>query len=90
MRQSQTYRRSQGELNIEPNAFDTYRTGVALRIQRKSKGRIHGIDAWQLAAIPAFFMWLFRKPRNYFKKRRVDRKMKRALSRTNSGNTNSK
>lgn len=85
MRQSQTYRRNQHNLNIDPNAYTTYRTGVALRIQRRSKGRIQGMDAWQLAAIPAWFMWLFRKPRTWLKRKAVDRKMRRQISRTNSG-----
>lgn len=85
MRQSQTYRRSSKGISIDPNSYDTYRTGVALRIQRRSKGRIKGIDAWQLAAIPAWFMWLFRKPRTWLKRKAVDRRMRRKMSRTNSG-----
>jgi hypothetical protein len=85
MRQSQTYRRSkQKGMQIDPDAFYTYRTGVALRIQRKTKGKIRGIDAWQLSAIPAFILWAFRKPRAYFKRKKVDRRLRKKLAESNS------
>lgn len=85
MRQSQTYRRGkQKGMQIDPDAYNTYRTGVALRIQRRTKGRIRGFDAWQLAAIPAFVMWLFRKPRAFFKKRKMDKKLRKKLAESNS------
>lgn len=87
---SQTYRRSKKSITIDPDAFYTYRTGVALRIQRRSKNRIRGIDAWQLAAVPAFFLWLFRKPRAFFKKRRMDRKLRRHLAKSNSAQSTDK
>ena len=84
MRQSQTYRRGQPSAHIDPNDYNTYRLGVALRIQRRHKG-MKSVDAWQLAAIPAFFLWLFRKPAAWLKKRSVNRKLRKAVSRTNSG-----
>ncbi len=87
---SQTYRRSRKSITIDPDALYTYRTGVALRIQRRSKNRIRGIDAWQLAAVPAFFMWLFRKPRAFFKKRKMDRKLRKALAKSNSAQSTDK
>lgn len=78
MRQSQTYRRGKG-IDIDPNSYHTYRTGVAGRIIYRRRGRISMADAWQLAAIPAFFLWLFRRPINFFKRRRMDRKLRKKL-----------
>lgn len=87
MRQSQTYTRGkQGRIEIDPDSFETYQRAVALRIVRKTRGRVRGQDALQLAQVRAFFLWLFRKPRAFFKKRRMDRKIRRAVRRTNSGN----
>ena len=84
MRQSQTYRRKQkGNVDIDPNDIETYRYGYALRIVRKSRGRIGKRDAYQLAAIPAFFHWRFRKPISFLKKRRVRRKIDKKLDKSN-------
>lgn len=81
---SNTYRRSKKPITIDTNALSTYRTAVALRIQRRSKGRIRGRDAWELAAPGGFILWLFRKPIAFFKKRRVDKALKRQLNKSNS------
>lgn len=84
MKQSQTYRRSQkGNMNIDPTAYNTYRAGVAYRIMRRSRGGITHRDAWQLAAIPGFFYWLFRGPIAFFKKRNIRRKIDRKLDKSN-------
>ena len=84
MRQSQTYRRKQkGNVEIDPNDIDTYRYAYALRIMRRSRGRIGRRDAYQLAALPAFFHWIFRRPIAFFKKRRVRRKIDRRLNKSN-------
>ena len=87
MRQSHTYTRGkQGRIEIDPDSFETYQKAVALRIVRRTKGRIHGKDALQLAQPRAFFLWLLRKPRTFFKKWKMGRKIQRAVKRTNSGN----
>ena len=84
MIQSQTYRRKQkGNVNIDPNDIDTYRYGYALRIMRRSRGRIGKRDAYQLAAIPGFLHWLFRRPIAFFKKQRVRRRIDRKLDKSN-------
>lgn len=84
MRQSQTYRRKNySDMNIDPNDYATYRTGVAYRIIRRHRGRISKQDAWQLAAIPAFFLWAFRGPIHYFKKMKVDRAIRRKVAGSN-------
>ena len=84
MRQSQTYRRKKySDVNIDPNDFGTYRNGVAYRLLRKNRGRMTPRDAWQLSAIPAFFLWLFRGPIHFFKKIKVDRAIRRKLARSN-------
>lgn len=84
MRQSQTYRRKKySDVNIDPNDYGTYRNAIAYRIMRKRHGNISRLDAWQLAAVPAFFLWLFRGPIHYFKKKKVDRAIKRKLAGSN-------
>ena len=84
MRQSQTYRRKKySDTKIDPNAYYTYRNGVAYRLLRKSRGRMTPQDAWQLAAIPAFFLWLFRGPIYFFKKRKMDRAIRKKLAGSN-------
>lgn len=84
MRQSQTYRRKKySDVDIVPNKYETYRNGVAYRILRRHRGRLTARDAWQLAAIPAFFLWIFRGPIHFFKKMRVDRSIKRKLAGSN-------
>ena len=89
MRQSQTYRRSrQKGTEIDFSAYSTFRTGMAYRIQRKTHGRIRGLDAWQLAAIPAFVLWSIRKPWSFIKKRIADIKMRKALGKSNSNQSN--
>jgi hypothetical protein len=89
MKQSHTYRRGK-EINIDPNALTTYQYGVAMRIQKRTRGRIRGRDALELAIVPAFFLWLFRKPRAYFKKKRIDRKLRKKFGGTNSGKETNK
>ncbi len=85
MRQSQTYRRKQkGNLVMDPNDYSTYRNGVAWRILRRRRGLVSPHDAWQLAAIPAFFYWIFRGPIGFFKKRKVRRKINRKLDKSNT------
>lgn len=85
MRQSQTYRRKKyGDMNIDPDKYETYRQGVAFRILRKRRGRISTRDAWQLAAIPAFFLWAFRGPVHFFKKKKIDRTIRRKLAGSNN------
>ena len=80
MNQSHTYsRKKNGGLNIDPDDYATYRNGVAFRIIRKSRGRYTHYEAWQLAAIPAFFLWAFRGPIHFFMKRKADRKLRRKL-----------
>lgn len=84
MRQSQTYRRKKySDVNIDPNKYETYRNGVAFRILRRGRGRITRYEAWQLAAIPAFFLWVFRGPVNFLKKRKMDRAIKRKVAGSN-------
>ena len=84
MRQSQTYRRKKsGEMNIDPNNINTFRSAVAYRIMRKSRRGMSMMDAWQLAAVPSFILWLFRGPYYFFKKKDADRKMRRKLARSN-------
>lgn len=84
MRQSQTYRRGKhNDVEVDPNKYETYRNGVAFRILRRNRGRMTPYDAWQLAAIPAFFLWLFRGPVHYFKKKKVDRAIRKKLARSN-------
>ena len=84
MRQSQTYRRKRySDVEVDPNKYETYRNGVAYRLLRKSRGRMTPRVAWQLAAIPSFFLWLFRGPIHFFKKKKVDRAIKRKLARSN-------
>ena len=84
MRQSQTYRRKQkGDLTIDPNDYRTYRYGIASRILRKRRGRIGIQDAWQIAAIPAFFYWIFRGPIGFFKKLKVRRRIDKKLDKSN-------
>ena len=84
MRQSQTYRRKKySDVDIDPNKYETYRSGVAFRLMRKSRGRMTQRDAWQLAAIPAFFLWAFRGPVHHFKKKKMDRAIKRKLAGSN-------
>lgn len=86
MRQSKSYWKRRGSaVELDSNALETYKIGVALRIQKRTHGRIRGTDALQLAIIPAFFLWLFRKPRAFFKRRKIDRKIRHKLSGTNSG-----
>lgn len=89
MRQSHTYRRGK-DINIDPNALETYQYGVAMRIQKRTRGRIRGRDALALAKLPAFFLWLFRNPRAYFKKKRIDRKLRKKFGGTNSGKETNK
>ena len=85
MKQSQSYRRGQkGNFVIDPNSYNTYRIAVAGRIIRRRRGWIKTQDAWQLAAIPAFFHWLFRKPVSFFK----TRKMRRAIDKKIKSNSN--
>lgn len=78
-------------MSIDPDAYDTYRNGVAFRIIRmRRNGRvITHYEAWQLAAIPAFFLWIFRKPINFFKRRKADRKLRRKLE-SNRNNRSTK
>ena len=91
MIQSHTYRRKKsGGINIDPDKMDTWRSGVAMRIMRKGRGRIKRQDAWQLAAIPAFFLWLFRGPIGFFKRKKVDRKIRHKLDKSNSNRTGDK
>jgi len=86
MRQSQTYRRAQkGNYVLDPDKYSTYRNGVAWRIIRKNHGGITPHDAWQLAAVPAFFLWVFRGPIGFFKRRRADRVLRKKLK-SNSNN----
>lgn len=85
MRQSQTYRRGKNkDMTVDPNDYKTYRYGIAYRILRRHRGGIHMEDAWQLAAIPAFFYWLFRGPIGFFKRRKADRMIKRKLNKSNN------
>lgn len=84
MRQSQTYRRKQGsDYVMDPSRYSTYRNGMAWRILRKQKGRLTPYEAWQLAAVPAFFLWAFRGPVSFFKRRRADRMLRRRLKSNN-------
>ena len=84
MRQSQTYRRKKySDMDIDPDKYETYRNGVAIRILRRHRGRISRQDAWQLAAIPSFFLWVFRGPIHFFKKMKVDRAIRRKLAGSN-------
>jgi len=77
---SRTYQRKRsGGLNIDPDDYNTYRNGVAFRILRKRRGAISHLDAWQLAAIPAFFLWVFRGPIGFVKRRNADRKLRRRI-----------
>lgn len=78
MRQSQTYRRGKG-INIDPDSYRTYRIGVAGRIINRRRGLIKTEDAWQLAAIPACILWLFRKPINFFKRKKMDRILRKKV-----------
>lgn len=85
MRQSQTYRRKKyGEMVVDPDKYETYRQGVAYRILRKRRGRISPHEAWQLAAVPAFFLWVFRGPIRFFKKKRIDRAIRRKIAGSNN------
>jgi len=85
MRQSQTYRRKKnGNLVMDPSKYSTYRNGVAWRILRKRHGEISPHDAWQIAAIPAFFLWAFRGPVSFFKRTKADRMLRRKLGKSNS------
>lgn len=84
MRQSQTYRRGQkGGSTIDPNKYFTYRMGVAARLHKKAP-ELDAYDLWQLSALPAFFLWILRKPISFFKKRKLDRKMRKKLAKSNS------
>ena len=78
MKQSRTYRRGK-EGKIDPNSYRTYRIGVAGRIIRRHHGHMRMMDAWQLAAIPAFILWLFRGPVNFFKRRKVARRISKKM-----------
>lgn len=78
MRQSQTYRRGKN-VSIDPNSYRTYRIGVAGRIINRRRGQIRMMDAWQLAAVPAFILWLFRGPINFFKRRKVARRISKKM-----------
>lgn len=71
-------------MKIDPNDYNTYRSGVAYRIVRRHKGRINHRDAWELAAVPAFMLWIFRRPYQWFKKRKADRLIRKKLKRSNS------
>jgi hypothetical protein len=42
------------------------------------------IDLWQLAALPAFFLWMFRRPIGFFKKRKMDRMLRKKIAKSNS------
>ena len=86
---SRTYQRKKsGGLNIDPDAYETYRNGVAFRILRKRHGEISHYEAWQMAAIPAFFLWTFRGPIQFFKRRKTDRMLRKKLkSNSNSRST---
>ena len=85
MRQSQTYRKSQkGNYVMNPDKYDTYRNGMAWRILRKNRGEISPHDAWQLAAVPAFFLWIFRGPIGFFKRRKADRMLRKKLEKSNN------
>lgn len=87
---SRTYQRTRkGGLNIDPDAYATYRNGVAFRILRRRRGGISHYDAWQLAAIPAFFLWAFRGPINFFKRRKADRRLRKKLK-SNRNNRSTK
>lgn len=90
MRQSQTYRRGQhNDVSVDPNKYITYRIGVAHRLAKKH--RLKKTDAWQLAVIPAFFMWLFRKPISYFKRRKIDKMLdKKGIKRSNKSTNETK
>jgi hypothetical protein len=87
---SRTYQRTRkGGLTIDPDAYETYRIGVAFRILRRRHGNISRYDAWQLAAIPAFFLWVFRGPINFFKRRKADRRLRNKLK-SNRNNPSTK
>jgi len=88
MRQSQTYRRGQGgNYVLDPSKYSTYRNGVAWRILRKQRGGLTPYEAWQLAAVPAFFLWVFRGPIGFFKRRRADRILRKKLEKSNSNSS---
>lgn len=77
---SRTYQRKRsGGLKIDPDDYNTYRNGVAFRIIRKRQEEITPYEAWQLAAIPAFFLWAFRKPINHFKRKKADRMLRKKM-----------
>ena len=80
MRQSQSYRRGQkNDYVMDPSKYSTYRNGVSWRILRRHRGKLSPYEAWQLAAVPAFFLWVFRGPLSFFKRRRADRMLRRKL-----------
>ena len=79
MRQSQTYRRSQKDFGIDYDSYKSYRMAVAMRILRKNRRTIGMEDAWQLAAIPASFLWVFRRPISFFKRKKVASSITRKL-----------
>lgn len=86
MKQSQTYRRGQkhgGQIDF--HAYETYRMGVAMRILRRRRNKINMQDAWQLSAIPAFVLWVFRGPILFFKRKKADRRIRAKLAKSNSG-----
>ena len=84
MRQSHTYSRSKkGRTEVDPNKLIFYRYGIAARMQKRR--RLTMYEAYQLAAIPAFFLWLFRRPIAFFKQKKVKRKLDKKLGKSNSG-----
>ena len=88
MRQSQTYRRGQkGNATIDPNKYITYRMGVAARLHKREPA-LDSYDLWQLSAVPAFFLWILRRPIGFFKRRKLDRKMRKKLAKSNSNQSN--
>lgn len=87
MRQSQTYRRTKGSFVLDPDKYSTYRNGVAWRIIRKNPGGLSPHDAWQLAAVPAFFLWVFRGPIGFFKRRRANRILRKKLKSNSNEST---
>ena len=70
------YTKEEG-FKLDPDDYFTYRNGVAYRLLRKH--RMTHYEAWQIAAIPAFFLWAFRRPIAFFKRRKADRLIRRRL-----------
>lgn len=81
MRQSQSYWRKlrSSDRSVDLDSYEAFRSGLAWRIMLKSNGKIRSLDAWQIAAIPSFFLWIFRNPVSFFKKRKVAKSISRKM-----------